>query len=315
MLKKILITALIPAISLFKAQETIPVYQQYSMDGQALFNPAYYGSTDKVELNLNYQKQYANLAQSPSTQTLNLNANIVDRVGAGLTVFRDQQGALSSYGVGLGASYFVPLSDEDNRNDQYSFGMSTNLFNESIDYSLINAQNKNDNLFGNNSYFICYMNLGMRASYSGLHLGAAVADIMVSNTVPVVNGVEPSPTKYLINGGYDWKLDDSFVLEPTFLINLNTNSSKMYDLNLMAKLIDGENSFSAGVNYRTSLDKFANQRLELSPMLKMKFDQLTVGAVYTFGLSGIQNVSGSSFMIGLGYSFDNFINTRGYRYK
>lgn len=43
----------------YKSQETLPFYQQYLMEGDFLFNPALYGKTDDVVLNLNYQKQFS----------------------------------------------------------------------------------------------------------------------------------------------------------------------------------------------------------------------------------------------------------------
>ena len=39
-----------------------------------------------------------------------------------------------------------------------------------------------------------------------------------------------------------------------------------------------------------------------------------IGATYNIGMSDIQKYGGDSFMLGVGYNFDNFINRRGYRY-
>ncbi|MGL6129056.1 MAG: PorP/SprF family type IX secretion system membrane protein, partial [Chryseobacterium artocarpi] len=38
----------------YKAQESLPYYQQYLLDGDFLFNPAQYGKTDYVQLNAIY---------------------------------------------------------------------------------------------------------------------------------------------------------------------------------------------------------------------------------------------------------------------
>ena len=71
----------------YKGQETLPYYQQYLLDGDFLYNPALYGKTDDVVLNLNYQKQFSQFAESPNVQSIGLHANVFDRVGAGLTFF------------------------------------------------------------------------------------------------------------------------------------------------------------------------------------------------------------------------------------
>ena len=76
----------------YKAQESLPYYQQYLLDGEFLFNPAQYGKTDYVQLNANYQQQFSKFSNSPNVQSLGINANIFDRVGAGISVFREATG-------------------------------------------------------------------------------------------------------------------------------------------------------------------------------------------------------------------------------
>ena len=47
----------------YKAQESLPYYQQYLLDGEFLFNPAQYGKTDYVQLNANYQQQFSKFSE------------------------------------------------------------------------------------------------------------------------------------------------------------------------------------------------------------------------------------------------------------
>lgn len=69
-------------------------------------------------------------------QSVDIHALMFDRVGGGLSFFRDQNGPISANGAGLGASYFIPLGDDD-RKDQFSFGTAVNFYNMSFDYSKI----------------------------------------------------------------------------------------------------------------------------------------------------------------------------------
>ena len=78
-----------------KSQETLPYYQQYLLEGDFLFNPALYGKTDDVVVNLNYQKQFSNFDQSPNVQSIGIHANVFDRVGAGLSFFRELPSGVS----------------------------------------------------------------------------------------------------------------------------------------------------------------------------------------------------------------------------
>jgi len=300
-----------------KAQETLPFYQQYLVDGDFLFNPALLGKTDDVALNLNYQKQFSQLDESPNVQSIGIHANVFDRVGAGIAFFRDQNGPISSNGLMLGASYFVPLSDEEDRQDQFSFGVGTNLYNMNIDYTKINAAQSGDQVLGENTndIFMAYANLGAAVKYRYFFAGISVTDIPISNNIPIVNGIEPSPTKFYANLGYDWHFTEGLFLTPSFMMNLNTNSSRIMDYNLMATAADETNSISAGISFRSAKTSVGSQNLGLSPVIKGRLGGVTFGAVYNFGVSELTENFGNSFMLSLGFNIDNFINTRGFRYR
>lgn len=297
------------------AQETLPIYQQYLLDGKFLINPAHYGETDDVVFHATYQKQFSKFEQSPNVQSLGTHANIVDRLGAGVSFFRDENGAISANGVSLGASYFIPIGDDLDRKNQFSFGTNVNFYNMNVDNTLLNAKDNNDPLLhsGINSIFISYANLGMQVTYNGFFTGLSVLDIPLSNNVPIVNGIEPSPTKYLLNTGYDYTISEGISIEPSILFNLNTNSSRMLDINLIGKLYNDENQFSAGVSLRTGKDSVGSSQLSLSPILKAKINRLNIGATYNFSMGKVAPYAGNSFMLSLGYNFSNFINTRGFR--
>lgn len=309
------IVCLVALTSLYNAQETLPYYQQYLLDGEFLFNPAKYGSTDDFHVNANYQKQYAKFSESPNVQSVGAHVNIFDRVGAGLSVFRDENGPIEAGGITAGASYFIPIGSDGERKDQFSFGTSVSFYNMNFDYTKLNTDQGNDPLLsGENSIFMAYANFGLAATYNGLFGSASVNDIALSNDEAIVNNVEPSPIKIFLNIGYDWNITEGITLTPSVLGNLNTNSSFMIDGNLMGKLTQDYNSFGLGASFRYVQNRFDNQQLSISPVVKVNLDKLMIGATYNIGLSDIQTYGGNSFMIGLGYNFENFVNRRGFRY-
>ncbi|MGZ5272721.1 MAG: PorP/SprF family type IX secretion system membrane protein [Kaistella sp.] len=303
-------------LGLYRSQETLPYYQQYLLEGDFLFNPALYGKTDDVVLNLNYQKQFSQFAESPNVQSIGLHANVFDRVGAGISFFRDQNGPVSSNGISGGASYFIPIDDDGERESQFSFGTNVNFYNMNIDLAKLNPQDPGDPTLASdtNSLFLVYANLGMAVTYRKIFAGVSVNDIALTNDIPIVNGIEPEPTKIILNAGYDYYLNEQFFVTPSLLMNFNTNSSRITDMNLMATVLVDENSFSAGASFRTARNKFGNQNLGISPIIKASVGNLFFGATYNFGLSDIQQFAGSSFMLSVGYNVENFINTRGFRY-
>lgn len=300
----------------FKAQETLPFYQQYLLEGDFLFNPALYGKTDKVVLNLNYQKQFSSFSESPNVQSVGMHANIVDRLGAGLSFFRDQNGPISATGISAGASYFIPIDDDGERKNQFSFGTNLNFYNMSIDWAQLNPEDPGDpNLYTENDIFMLYSNIGMSATYHNFFAGVSVVDIPLSNDVAIQNGIEPQPTKIYLNAGYDWYIGEGFFVTPSVMMNLNTNSSRMLDLNLMATAKGEENYFSGGVSFRGVKNQYGNQNLSVSPVIKGSAGNFFFGATYNFLLSDIQEYAGNSFMLSVGFNFDNFINSRGFRYR
>lgn len=303
------------SIDFLKAQETLPVYQQYLMDGEFLFNPAYYGKTDKVVLNMNYQKQFSKFSESPNVQSVGMHANIVDRVGAGVSFFRDQNGPVSANGISVGGSYFIPIGEGEERKDQFSFGTNLNFYNMNIDWAKLNPVDAGDpNLYNDSSIFMMYANLGMAVSYKNFFAGASVVDIPLTNDIPIQNGIEPQPTKIFLNAGYDWHLGEDFYITPSLMANLNTNSSRMLDLNLMATAKGEVSSFSGGLSFRGIKNQYGNQNLSVSPIIKGNINNFTFGAAYNFGMSDMQEYGGNSFMLSIGFTFDNFINDRGFRY-
>ena len=302
-------------VNAIKAQETLPLYQQYLLDGDFLFNPALYGESDDVVLNLNYQKQFSNFGESPNVQSVGMHANVFDRVGVGASFFRDQNGPISANGITVGSAYFIPLGDEENRENQFSFGAGASFYNMNLDTALLTPENPNDPVLYDKSIFLAYANLGMAVKYKGFAGGVSVMDIALNNDIPIVNGIEPSPTKIILNAGYDWHFADGFFVTPSVLWNLNTNSSSMMDLNLLATVISDNASFSGGVSFRSAKSSIGSQNLGLSPVIKGRVGNFTFGAVYNFGMSELQQTVGNSFMLSLGFRFENFINGKGFRYR
>lgn len=217
----------------------------------------------------------------------------------------------------LGASYFIPITDEEDRQDQFSFGIGTNLYNMNIDYTQLNAQQQGDQVLGENTndIFLAYVNIGTAVKYRHFFAGVSVVDIPISNTLPIDNGIEPSPTKFYFNAGYDWHFIDGMYLTPSLMMNLNTNSSRIFDYNLMATVFGEKNNVSAGISFRSAKSAVGSQNLGMSPIIKGRVGNFTFGAVYNFGVSELTENFGNSFMLSIGFNIENFINTRGFRYR
>lgn len=298
------------------AQEGLPFYQQYLISDKVLINPSYTGSTDDIVLKTTFFRQWADFQGAPNMQTVSTHFNVVDRLGLGAYFFRDENGPVSMQGVNLSAAYHIPLSDEETRENRFSFGPSLSLFSQNYDWSRIIPENPNDPLIGGDpSIFLPYLNLGISAHYKGFFGGVSVLDIPLSNNTPIVNQIEPTPTVYYFNVGYNWRFKEAFSIEPSVLMNLNTNSERHLDLNLIARYYFNENSIAVGVSHRTDVDENGSQNLSISPLIMAEIGKLNFSFLYSIGASDISRDAGNGFMLGLGYNLDNFINPRGFRYR
>ncbi|MDR3273250.1 MAG: PorP/SprF family type IX secretion system membrane protein [Flavobacteriaceae bacterium] len=310
-----LLTAIFGKIS---AQQSIPFDQQYLLSDKILINPSYTGYTDDIVLKATYHKQWSDFDESPNTQTISTHFNLVDRLGVGAYFFRDENGPVSMNGINLSSAYHIPFTDddEDRTRNQFSFGASLSFFGQSLDYAKLTPEMSNDPLLtGDKTIFLSYLNLGLSFAYNGFFGGVSVLDIPLGQNKPVVNTIEPSPAWYYLNFGYDWDVTDGFVLEPSLLMSLNSDSQRMLDLNLKAKFKNDFNSFAVGVSYRDGLSSEKNEGLSFTPFIQADLNRLNFSFGYNFGLSDIYKTGKDGFVIGLGYNLENFINPDGFRYR
>lgn len=298
-------------------QQSIPFDQQYLLSDKVLINPSYTGSTDDIVLKATYHQQFSNFNESPNTQTISTHFNAFDRVGLGAYFFRDENGPITLTGANISGAYHIPLTDEENRSEsQFSFGTSFSFFSQSFEYSKLRPEDANDPLlYGDKSVFLPYLNLGMSVAYEGFFAGVSVQDIPLGKNKPVVNSIEPSPSWYYLNLGYNWELVESFFLEPSFMMSLNTNSERMMDLNLKAKYKDDFNAFALGVSYRTAKDSQVSGGLSVTPFLQAELGRLNFTFGYNFGITDVFKKGGDGLLVGLGYNIENFINPQGFRYR
>lgn len=100
----------------------------------------------------------------------------------------------------------------------------------------------------------------------------------------------------VINGGYEWEIDEErFSITRFFFVNLNTNSTRMFDLNLIANLYGDNNEISAGASYRIEHNHYGGQRLSLSPIVEVKLNYLSFRQLITLGCLEFRNTEGNGF--------------------
>lgn len=295
------------------AQEGLPFYDHYLLSDNYLINPSYAGANpDVLRVRATHYSQWAGLEDAPSLQTLSAHTRIVNRLSGGLYVFNDRNGATSLRGFNLSAAYHIPIGDsygyygeEDNK---FSFGLSYNGFSQVFDRTKWNIQHPDDPLLDVDSYFLNYFNIGASFNYQGIYAGVSILDIPLGDHRPIVNSIEPLPTWYYILVGYKFNVTEGIELQPSVLLNLNSNSERQMDLTLRSRFAMGENGVQLGVNYRMDSDALGTQNLALTPLVNLEIGQLRIGYAYKMGLSDISREFGEGHLISLGYDFGNPFN-------
>ncbi len=297
-------------------QEGLPFYKHYLVSDRYLINPSYAGANPEIlSVTGSYRNQWADLPESPNTQTLSVHSTVVDRLAFGFYVFNDRNGLSSLRGLNLSAAYHIPInSDRDYRDmeteDLFSFGLSYNFFQQRLDLDQVIVTDPTDPVLDDPNYNLNYFNLGVSFKYAGAFGGISVLDIPLQDNQAVANGIEPLPTWYYFMLGYHVYLGDVFRLEPSVVMNLNSNSERQFDLNLMGHIAfaDQEQGLDLGVSYRQDIDKNGSQGLSISPIMKLKIGGLRIGMAYDIGMSDIAKEAGNGILFSLGYDFANPFN-------
>lgn len=316
MRKNLLTTILVLLTVSLWAQEGLPFYKHYLVGDAYLINPSYAGQDPEVlNVTATYANQWADLPESPNTQTLSAHATVVNRLAFGLYVFHDRNGLSSLKGINLSAAYHIPISSDrdykwDEPEDIFSFGLSYNNFSQSLDIDRVIANDPNDPLINDSNFGMNYFNFGASFRYAGAFGGISVLDIPLKENESVTNGIEPLPAWYNFILGYTFYFGENFYIYPSVVMNLNSNSARKFDVNLMSHLSFGESQqgLDLGVSYRQDVDKNGSQGLTMSPIMKLKIGELKVGFSYDLGLSDIAKEAGNGFMFSLGYNFGNPFN-------
>ncbi|ASZ10374.1 PorP/SprF family type IX secretion system membrane protein [Chitinophaga pendula] len=183
-MKKVLyIALLIAGAQSLKAQEVgntntlvDPLPTQY-FQNQYLANPAMAGIDTGLHLNAAYRRQWKNQPGVPETISFTADYAAGKRVGAGLMVFNDKAGLMTSTRVALTYAYHLPLSLE--RNQFLHFGLSLGIRTERINLKGINGEvmdpsigrfNRRDNYFDGD--------FGVAYTSNGLSLQAALPNVV-----------------------------------------------------------------------------------------------------------------------------------------
>jgi type IX secretion system PorP/SprF family membrane protein len=287
-----------------------------------LLNPANAGHEGYTSVNLTVREQWVGLKDAPSTMALSAQTRLLKnsfisrsksirkrrkvmsrsgKVGYGLYIFNDQNGAFRRSGIQGAYAYHIGL-----RRSQLSFGLSLNAFQYFIDQEKIRLYTlsaEEQALINNDTKYITDGNFGTYYSDKNIFAGFSVLNLFESNLK--LGNREGAGFRmernYLLMGGYRFDLIDFLFVEPSFLFKFSENVVVQNDLTLKFYYKDeywGGVSYRTGSGSRVSSESIGGRGSSLIFMVGVKVDKFFFGYSFDYTFSSIsKNTYGSHEII------------------
>lgn len=304
----ILFLGLLMGTTAFAQQST--QYSQYMFNGLYI-NPAYAGYKEALNMNAYYRSQWTGMPDGPKTMALavdNLSKN--DKVGLGLNIIHDKLGNERNFSMYANYAYRLRVGMDPSTRLAFGLGLgvqSTGFNNAGVitgDAEVIDIANT---LLPDVRFGVYYSSLTFFAGFS--------ADNLISTMLfnDKNKGEIPPVRQLYLNVGGIIPIADDILFKPSTLIkSAEKGDSRALSTDLNAAFIFAER-FTVGATYRTALSskntsmdsrKLPNPNAVIGLIEVMATSNLRVGYSFDHSLSGVQNHTGGSHEISVGYLFE-----------
>jgi type IX secretion system PorP/SprF family membrane protein len=284
------IAALLISAPTFAQQ--LPLFSQY-MQNDFVLNPAIAGTKEYAPFRSIIRNQWSGLEGQPNTQTLSFHNSIKNRkMGYGLYVFNDRLGPVSQ--AGLSAAYSYRL--EFGNGSKLSFGLAGQVYRYRLftDQLQFNNLANTDKALMTGNFRAFYPNFSFGTYYytDKYYAGISVPELLENRISTSTDFfIIKKKRHYFLTGGYKYKIDDTYTVEPSLLVKYVGGAPVEVDINARLHAFD---KFSLGVSYRT--------QDAVVLLLGFKFkEQFHLGYSYDITTSPLKRHSSGSHEIMLGY--------------
>lgn len=295
-----------------KAQEGIPVYFDYLSDNYYLVYPSMAGISEGAKIRLTARKQWFNVDEAPSLQTLNANFRVGERSGVGGILFNDSNGYHSQTGFKATYAHHLQLAGDFRTLNQLSFGLSAGVILSSLDETEFRSVIPDPVISGvknTTSYF--NVDLGVSYNIFEFYAHAAVLNVLGSGRDLYTAAEFDNLRRYLFSVGYVFGRNTR--IEPSVLFQLTEfTQEKTVDFNAKVYKDVSFGTVWGGLSYRRSFDgaqfqtngSFGEQRLQLfTPIIGVNVNQFLFSYNYSYQSGDIRFDNGGFHQITLGYEF------------
>lgn len=274
-----------------KAQQD-PQFTQYMFNLLAL-NPAYAGSADRVSIKALTRHQWVGFEGAPTTQTLTVHSPfLVQSLGLGGTVMRDQHGPVTQYGLIVDVAYRMFLANDQ----KLAFGIKGGLNLFQGNFASLHPLEANDQVFQQDVSTKTDPQFGFGVMwysdrfYLGLSSPKVLrTDFFETDSLRFVS--EPGQrAHYFLTGGYVFDVGTYTKFKPTAMVKAVEGAPLSFDLSANFLLYE---KLWLGAMYRHTDAVGALVQYNIT-------NSLSAGYAYDYPLSPLRNYSGGSHEIMLG---------------
>lgn len=297
------VVILLYAINL-DAQRNI-IYDHYYLNN-IVYNPAEAGRSEIGTANLSVAKQWAGIANSPTTQVFSIQERLEGvklfnpksfvpkkekgKVALGAVLFNDQNGPESFRGIHLAYAYHLTLWNET----KFSLALSTTLSQFTLNQNEFMPIERADPEISweQESWFVPDFNFGFLMYHPRYYIGVSVCELLASNLQP---NAETNNNKrdYFLSGGYSFEIGTYWKIEADFLI-LSMGGDTKTALDIIPKLTYNEKLWLA-LGYSTN---------ELAIVyLGFRIGKLSFGYNFNYSYTPLMTYTAGNHLVFAGYNF------------
>ena len=290
------------------SQGVFPVYTDYLSDNVFLVHPSAAGIGNCDKLRLTYRRQWADVSDAPSLQTLSYHARVGEKVGIGGVIFNDENGFHAQKGISGTFAYHLNFGRE-NAIDQLSLSLSLMYVQNTIDQTSFNSP-IDDPIISQIIESESYYNADFSMSY---HFLDFFSYLTIKNMFTQLKNVDNADfqslnlRRYLLTFGYYLGRNNSVQFEPSIMGQFIERTGEIFvDFNFkIYKNFGTTAQLWAVLSYRNSFESNAIENLkQITPIIGINYKRFLFAYTYTYQLGDIAIDTGGfhQFTVGVNLS-------------
>lgn len=266
-------------------------FTQYMYNTMSI-NPAYAGNRENVIVNLLHRSQWQGIAGAPKTQVLTIESPLMNNLGAGATILRDEAGPAFETTFAVDFAYTLRLNDSETL---FSFGMKGGIQSLDVDFTRLNVYDPSDNLAENNIKKMSpIIGIGTYLYGDNWYVGVSIPNLLKTTHLRQGSNSKIAEKQhfYMISG-YVFELNKHVKFKPTTLLKLTTGAPIAFDVatNFLIK-----DKLTLGASYRLNASINGLMGFQVS-------DKLMLGYAYDYDLTDIGTYNSGSHEFFMRYTF------------